>query len=127
MIGRNLAVDRAPTVAFTVKGQSSAALAERLAQAKLGVGVGNFYAYRLVKALGIDVDDGVVRVSFVHYNSKAEVDRLIKTSTRCWHRLPAAGLTTAAGYPISGSRLRCRERHDIPTAAPISRRAIGET
>jgi cysteine desulfurase family protein (TIGR01976 family) len=79
MIGKNLAVDRAPTVAFTVKGQSSAALAERLAQAKLGVGVGNFYAYRLVKALGIDVDDGVVRVSFVHYNSKAEVDRLIKT------------------------------------------------
>jgi cysteine desulfurase family protein (TIGR01976 family) len=79
MIGKNLAVDRAPTVAFTVKGHSSAALAERLAQAKLGVGVGNFYAYRLVKALGIDVDDGVVRVSFVHYNSKAEVDRLIRT------------------------------------------------
>ena len=79
MIGRNRAVDRAPTVAFTVEGQSSAELAGRLAEAKLGVGVGNFYAYRLLKALGIDTDDGAVRVSFVHYTSKAEIDRMIQT------------------------------------------------
>lgn len=79
LIGRASATDRAPTVAFTVNGSTSARLAERLAEAKLGVGVGNFYAYRLVKALGIDTDDGAVRVSFVHYTSKAEVDRMIQT------------------------------------------------
>lgn len=79
MIGRNRAAERAPTVAFTVKGRSSAELAARLAEAKLGVGVGNFYAYRLVQALGIDTDDGAVRISFVHYTSKAEVDRMIRT------------------------------------------------
>ncbi|MGE0031258.1 MAG: aminotransferase class V-fold PLP-dependent enzyme [Steroidobacteraceae bacterium] len=79
LIGRASAMGRAPTVAFTVDGSASAKLAERLAEAKLGVGVGNFYAYRLVKALGIDPDDGVVRVSFVHYTSKAEVDRMIRT------------------------------------------------
>lgn len=82
LIGRSRATDRAPTVAFTVKGQSSAELAERLAEAKFGVGVGNFYAYRLVKALGIDTEDGAVRVSFVHYTSKEEVERIIDALDR---------------------------------------------
>ena len=77
LIGRRRAADRAPTVAFTVKGRSSAGIASALAAAGLGVGVGNFYAYRLVQALGIDTDDGAVRVSFVHYTSKGEVDRLV--------------------------------------------------
>jgi cysteine desulfurase family protein (TIGR01976 family) len=79
LIGRGQATDRAPTVAFTLKSGSSAQLAERLAAAKLGVGVGNFYAYRLLQALGIDTDDGAVRASFVHYTSKEEVGRLIET------------------------------------------------
>ena len=38
---------------------------------------GNFYAYRLVQALGIDPSDGVVRTSFVHYTTDAEVERLV--------------------------------------------------
>ncbi|MGH8249260.1 MAG: aminotransferase class V-fold PLP-dependent enzyme [Steroidobacteraceae bacterium] len=77
LIGRLRAPERAPTVAFTATKQSSSELATRLARQKLGVGVGNFYAYRLVKALGIDTEDGVVRASFVHYTAKPEVDRLI--------------------------------------------------
>ena len=44
--------------------------------------MGNFYAYRLIKALGIDTEDGAVRVSFVHYTSKEEVDRLIESLGR---------------------------------------------
>jgi cysteine desulfurase family protein (TIGR01976 family) len=83
LIGRTRAGDRAPTVAFTVKGQTSAAVASALAEAGIGAGVGNFYAYRLVKALGIDPDDGAVRVSFVHYTSKDEVDRLLQELARC--------------------------------------------
>jgi cysteine desulfurase family protein (TIGR01976 family) len=83
LIGRTRAGDRAPTVAFTVKGQSSAAVASALAEAGIGAGAGNFYAYRLVKALGIDPDDGAVRVSFVHYTSKDEVDRLLRELARC--------------------------------------------
>jgi selenocysteine lyase/cysteine desulfurase len=66
-----------------VKGQRSADIGSTLAAAGFGVGVGNFYAYRLVQALGIDTDDGVVRVSFVHYTSKDEVDRLIGELERC--------------------------------------------
>ncbi len=77
LIGRDRAQERAPTVAFTADGNKSMALASRLAELKLGVGVGNFYAYRLVQALGIDVEDGVLRASFVHYTSKGEVNRLI--------------------------------------------------
>ena len=83
LIGRTRAAERAPTVAFTVEGMSSSDVASRLAEAKLGVGVGNFYAYRLIKALGIDPEDGAVRVSFVHYTSKDEVDRLTREIAQC--------------------------------------------
>ncbi len=78
LIGRTRAAERAPTVAFGVRGQSSGKLASALATMNIGVGVGDFYAYRLVKALGVDTDDGFLRASFVHYTSKAEVERLIK-------------------------------------------------
>ena len=83
MIGRDRAAERAPTVAFTVEHRRAAEVASRLSDSKLGVGAGHFYAYRLMKALGIDTDDGAVRVSFVHYTSKDEVDRLMQELERC--------------------------------------------
>ena len=82
MIGRDRATARAPTVAFTAKGHRPTELASRLAESGLGVGAGHFYAYHLVKALGIDTDEGVLRASFVHYTSKDEVDRLIAALDR---------------------------------------------
>jgi len=78
LIGKDRAPTRAPTVAFTAEGRSSADLARRLSERGLGVGVGHFYAYRLVEALGIDTDDGVLRTSFVHYTSPAEIEKLIE-------------------------------------------------
>jgi selenocysteine lyase/cysteine desulfurase len=78
LIGKERAAGRAPTVAFSVEGQSSAGLAAKLADMGLGVGVGNFYAYRLVEALGYDPDDGVLRASFVHYTAPEEITRLIE-------------------------------------------------
>jgi selenocysteine lyase/cysteine desulfurase len=83
LIGRTRAVERAPTVSFTVAGRRSTDVAAALADAKFGVGVGNFYAYRLIKALGIDTEDGAIRVSFVHYTSRDEVDALIRELQRC--------------------------------------------
>ena len=56
----------------------SAQIAERLADYGIGVGNGDFYARRCVEALGLDPEDGVVRVSMVHYNTVAEVTRLLK-------------------------------------------------
>jgi cysteine desulfurase family protein (TIGR01976 family) len=77
MIGRRDAHERAPTVAFRVEGRSSADVARQLAAQRIGVGSGNFYAYRLLQALGIDTADGLVRTSFVHYTTADEVERLI--------------------------------------------------
>lgn len=79
MIGRVRAQDRAPTVAFTVNGRTSGEIASALGRSGIGIGAGNFYAYRLLQALGIDTDDGALRTSFVHYTSRPEVERLIAT------------------------------------------------
>ena len=67
---------RAPTVSVAVRG-SAKSLATRLSTHKIMCWNGNFYAWRLVKALGIDVDDGALRLSFVHYTTKSEIDQLI--------------------------------------------------
>ena len=83
LIGRTRASERAPTVSFVVKGRKPADVGTALAAAGIGVGVGNFYAYRVVEALGLDPDDGAVRVSFVHYTSRNEVDRLMRELDRC--------------------------------------------
>jgi len=77
MIGQDHAAMRAPTVAFSVEGQSSLELAARLSEYRLGVGAGHFYAYRLVETLGYDTDDGVLRASFVHYTTPEEIEQLI--------------------------------------------------
>ena len=77
LIGRKNAKGRAPTVTFTADGHQSTELASQLSDFKLGVGVGHFYAYRLIEALGIDTEEGALRTSFVHYTSQDEVDQLI--------------------------------------------------
>ncbi len=70
--------DRAPTIAFKPLKQSSQALTFRLQDAGIGTENGNFYAHRLIGDLGIDPDDGVVRLSLVHYGNLDEVDRILK-------------------------------------------------
>ncbi|MGI9265816.1 MAG: aminotransferase class V-fold PLP-dependent enzyme [Gammaproteobacteria bacterium] len=77
LIGKEATSERAPTVAFTAREHSPAELATQLSGYKLGIGVGHFYAYRLIEALGIDTDQGVLRVSLVHYTSREEVDQLV--------------------------------------------------
>ena len=78
LIGKSQAEDRAPTVAFSSDKRSSQEIAAKLAKMNIGVGAGDFYAYRLVEALGYDMDDGVVRASFVHYTSPEEIRRLVE-------------------------------------------------
>jgi len=78
LIGRHDTADRAPTVAFAVSGQTPEELAGKLAAQGLGVGAGHYYAYRLIEALGLDPEVGVLRCSFVHYTLPAEVERLIQ-------------------------------------------------
>ena len=41
-------------------------------------GGGHFYAVRPLQALGIASTPGVLRMSFVHYTSAADIERLIE-------------------------------------------------
>lgn len=38
---------------------------------------GNFYALNLVRALGLDEEQGMLRIGFTHYNTVDEVARLL--------------------------------------------------
>jgi selenocysteine lyase/cysteine desulfurase len=68
---------RVPTVAIKTA-RSAAAIATDLEAHGVMAGAGDFYAVRTLAALGCDPDEGVLRLSFVHYTSVGEVDQLIK-------------------------------------------------
>ena len=80
LIGKNKISnkDRAPTIAFTMNNKSSKELSSDLVQQGIATRNDNFYAWRCLKALGIDTDDGVVRTSMVHYNTHEDVKKLIE-------------------------------------------------
>lgn len=69
--------DRAATIAFKPLGQSSAHVATALQGLGIGAESGHFYAYRALAGLGIEPGEGVVRISLVHYNTAADVDRIL--------------------------------------------------
>lgn len=69
---------RAPTIAFAHEELRSADIYRSLVDAGVSCGHGHFYAHRLVTALGLDPDDGVVRLSMVHYNTPDEVARALE-------------------------------------------------
>jgi selenocysteine lyase/cysteine desulfurase len=77
LIGPRQAELRAPTVAVEA-GRAGEAIAEALAHHGIMAGGGDFYAVRPLQAMGVDPEKGVLRMSFVHYTAKAEVDRLIE-------------------------------------------------
>jgi selenocysteine lyase/cysteine desulfurase len=69
--------ERAPIIAFTVEGRKASDIPPRLDERHLAVRWGHFYAYRAIRDLGLMEADGVVRVSLAHYNSAAEIERLV--------------------------------------------------
>ena len=76
LLGSLVASERAPTVALDL-GKSPAEAAIALAERGIMADGNDFYAVRPLQALGIDPDQGVLRLSFVHYTSQAEVDKLM--------------------------------------------------
>jgi cysteine desulfurase family protein (TIGR01976 family) len=68
--------ERCPTVSITHERISPQAMAERLAAAGIFVWHGNYYALPLTERLGLE-PEGMVRIGLLHYNTAAEVDRLI--------------------------------------------------
>lgn len=77
LIGPASAEDRVPTVSIALDGPAQP-VAERLGARGINVGGGHFYAWRLLEALGRNPLDGVLRLSFVHYTTREEIDRLIE-------------------------------------------------
>lgn len=77
LLGPAEASRRAPTVAFVPRDVAPAEVAARLAARGIMAGAGHFYAVRLLTAMGVDPARGAVRLSFVHYNSPDEMDRLL--------------------------------------------------
>jgi selenocysteine lyase/cysteine desulfurase len=55
----------------------SSELPPRLDERRLALRWGHFYAYRAIRDMGLMDRGGVIRASLVHYNSPAEVERLI--------------------------------------------------
>ena len=84
IIGRNHVQGREANIALTSDKISSAAMSQHLAKKDIAAGNGDFYATRLLGKAGIkDVDDGVLRISFSHYNTADEVDRVIDALKEC--------------------------------------------
>ena len=69
--------ERLPTVAWTWPRLSPRETAEYLASFGICVWSGNYYALRLMEALGLEGHGGAVRVGLAHYNTTEEVDRMI--------------------------------------------------
>lgn len=67
---------RVPTVSFTAAGMAPADIAKALAQKNIFVWSGHNYAVEAAMSIGI-FESGGLRVGPVHYNSKAELDRLL--------------------------------------------------
>ena len=77
LLGPRRAENRAPTVAVDV-GSDAFELSEKLAPLGIMAGGSDFYAVRALEAMGVDPAKGVLRLSFVHYTSKAEIDKLLE-------------------------------------------------
>jgi cysteine desulfurase family protein (TIGR01976 family) len=78
VLGPTDPAERAPTVAIHTKNKSAAEVLEGLTARGIAAGAGHFYGYRVVQALGLDPEAGVLRVSFVHYTAPEEVEKLMK-------------------------------------------------
>lgn len=76
LLGPDQAQNRAPTVAVDL-GKPALEVAQKLADHGIMAGGDNFYAVRALEGMGIDPDQGVLRMSFVHYTDQAEIDKLL--------------------------------------------------
>ena len=84
LIGKNKISNknRAPTISFTSKNMSSKKVSDILVSNKIATRNDNFYAWRCLKALGINTEDGIVRLSMNHYNSKYDSNLAIESLSK---------------------------------------------
>lgn len=80
IIGRPSAASgqRLPTISFVIEGARPADVVEHVDRLGIGIRHGNFYAKRLIRAIGLEEAGGVIRVSMAHYNTESEIDLLME-------------------------------------------------
>jgi selenocysteine lyase/cysteine desulfurase len=78
VLGPQSTTQRLQTISFTSSRLSSSEIVKHLHKHKIACRNGHNYAHRLVTALGIDINDGVVRLSAVHYNTMDEIEKCIQ-------------------------------------------------
>ncbi len=78
----NRIAERVPTVSVTHPRHTPQDLARSLADNGICVWSGHNYAYEVVKALGLDERQGVLRIGLAHYNTVAEVDQALTVLRR---------------------------------------------
>jgi selenocysteine lyase/cysteine desulfurase len=69
--------NRVATISFVVEGHDPEQVCQKLDEYKIALRFGDFHARRLVDSMGFSEANGILRVSMTHYNTLAEVDRVI--------------------------------------------------
>ncbi len=85
--------ERVPTFAFTLPNRSPREVAEELGRRGIAVWDGDYYAYELIRTLGLAESGGMVRVGLTHYNTTEEVDRLVAAL----HEIAGSGTRRGVG------------------------------
>ena len=68
---------RVPTVICSIAGHTPRELAELLAANAIFAWDGNYYALGIMQRLGLEEQGGALRLGMAHYNTTAEIDRLL--------------------------------------------------
>lgn len=63
-------------VSFLHARRKSAEIVQAINARGFGMKHGHFYSFRLLRALGLEEEDGVARISLAHYNTVEEIERL---------------------------------------------------
>jgi cysteine desulfurase family protein (TIGR01976 family) len=70
---------RTPTFAVSLEGHSAESVATALGEQGIYVWHGHYYALAVMERLGLLESGGLVRIGFVHYNTKDEVDQVLES------------------------------------------------
>ncbi|NND14943.1 MAG: aminotransferase class V-fold PLP-dependent enzyme [Eudoraea sp.] len=78
ILGLDHSEGRVPTISILPREKNLEDVYSSLTNHKLMLGTGDFYAVRPLIDMGIPLEPGVLRMSFLHYTSKEEIDQLIE-------------------------------------------------
>jgi cysteine desulfurase family protein (TIGR01976 family) len=84
--------NRIPTISFVLDGRDAAEICKAMDGHRIAIRFGDFHSRRLAEYLDLTENNGMVRVSMVHYNTIEEIDGM----TKALDAILGATVTTAA-------------------------------